>query len=738
MNSAERHFGSLTALLFSSRSSGTPLWLQHAVADTQARYSGIGLTGQFKAAIAAFDDSGSPKPFELFVVGEGKFGKSTLVNCLLGEELSRVRGLPETRCFLRYVVSDRPRATVRLYVRYQPGMHDWLERRIGPGTPVNELWEIKEHEVPISSSRAILEEEFSRIDGGGYEPAIYEVERDVQRSPNCAFKAEIRIVDTPGLDQLFPDELIRETEGMSEETSAERYIHWLNHSQRGKHLEWQWRRCDAALWCVSSRRLGSAVTATSLSYFSNYSKKIVMALTHFDVARNEMERKKLLDKAATKYFASSSVIKPVNGKAAWQALSDGSESALDSTGFKELVGSLTTICEAEGLKVRNLARYSALRTTEAQYRSVLSILRADYCDLLSKEVVDRQRIQRSAEGDWRDLNGEIHQVASDGLRRVLGRIRDVDYRDGRQEVMEKLSLNQEAARLSSRVMSTLRNRVGRNIEAQAELTSPYNLPAFDADGARAGTVASISPQLRSPELEVNLPTVQFHEGDWIDNAVDYLDEKFGGLIDLLPGVDSKSEERRASRRADRQRRIRESFDVAWKDYHRAVALDSEHEVERLYAALFDAIRNVMSRVEKHVGCALPQAIEQIDRALSGVSLPPAFSAQLLLAMQGKIAKGQPARAATSNISVTPVPERPRQDPGRAAERSWDMPSSASRRRVSAGTLQEGQRVRHRTLGQGTIESIRGNYFHIRFDDTLENLRMFAKDTVRDPSIFQSL
>ena len=83
--------------------------------------------------------------FELFVVGEGKFGKSTLVNCLLGEEQSKVRGLPETRCFLRYVVTDNPSNKVRLFLRAQPGVHDWILSKVGSGRRVKELYEILEY-----------------------------------------------------------------------------------------------------------------------------------------------------------------------------------------------------------------------------------------------------------------------------------------------------------------------------------------------------------------------------------------------------------------------------------------------------------------------------------------------------------------------------------------------------------------------------------------------------------------
>ena len=110
---------------------------------------------------------------------------------MLGEELSRVRVLPETRCFLRYVLKDEPDHTARLYIRPKQGMHDWLLKRLGAGRTVPELYQVSEHEVGQAEAKGILAEETKRLDNGGYDPAVLEVERDVKRSARSSFQSEV-------------------------------------------------------------------------------------------------------------------------------------------------------------------------------------------------------------------------------------------------------------------------------------------------------------------------------------------------------------------------------------------------------------------------------------------------------------------------------------------------------------------------------------------------------------------
>ncbi|MFC1777325.1 hypothetical protein ACFL3I_08285, partial [Pseudomonadota bacterium] len=130
------HQQRIKEILFSA-GGGYPGWLEGQALGCREKYSSFDLIPQFQAAIGSFSDR-SIKPFELFVLGEGKFGKSTLVNALLGEKSSKVKGLPETRCFLRYVVSDQPKTECSLFMRLKPGVHDWIKALVGSGKCIDQ------------------------------------------------------------------------------------------------------------------------------------------------------------------------------------------------------------------------------------------------------------------------------------------------------------------------------------------------------------------------------------------------------------------------------------------------------------------------------------------------------------------------------------------------------------------------------------------------------------------------
>src|SRR5437764_1785216 len=83
-------------ILFDTPDGSTPAWLSRRFEDCQRTYSGVRTTSEFQSAIRGFAASQN-RPFELFVVGEGNFGKSTLLNALLGEQASKIDSLPETR-----------------------------------------------------------------------------------------------------------------------------------------------------------------------------------------------------------------------------------------------------------------------------------------------------------------------------------------------------------------------------------------------------------------------------------------------------------------------------------------------------------------------------------------------------------------------------------------------------------------------------------------------------------------
>jgi hypothetical protein len=139
MTTAEHqlHRVELERILFDTPEGTTPGWLTRKFQDCLRHSDGVRTTPEFEGALRAFAIS-QDRPFELFIVGEGNFGKSTLLNALLGEVASRIDSLPETRCFLRYILTERPSDSARMFARLEGEIHAWLEPLLGEGKEVSE------------------------------------------------------------------------------------------------------------------------------------------------------------------------------------------------------------------------------------------------------------------------------------------------------------------------------------------------------------------------------------------------------------------------------------------------------------------------------------------------------------------------------------------------------------------------------------------------------------------------
>src|ERR1019366_879114 len=55
------------------------------------------------------------EPFEVFVMGEGKHGKSTFINSILGQNAAATDFLPKTWCFNRYIALEHAWHDVRVF-----------------------------------------------------------------------------------------------------------------------------------------------------------------------------------------------------------------------------------------------------------------------------------------------------------------------------------------------------------------------------------------------------------------------------------------------------------------------------------------------------------------------------------------------------------------------------------------------------------------------------------------------
>jgi len=617
--SENHHLKQLEHILFTTIT-GSPPWLKEARLNCENRYNKIQLTDQFKAAINAFNDDNN-KPFELFVIGEGKFGKSTIVNCLLGQELSKVQGLPETRCFHRYVSKDNPSEYTTLFLKPKPVMHDWLISQLGDGKRVKELYEIFEYKAPHELAKNLVSQDVLKQEKGGYEQAIYEIERDIQNNASSHFKTEIRIVDTQGLDQIFPDD-IKSTVSLHESSSRESCRNWMHDTPRGLHLDWQFRRCDTVLWCVNSKRLGSAATLEYLSYFSDYSKKIVIALTHIDIAKTEKSRDRLITKAQELYSQYSDTIIPINGKEAWESIINSDQDNSRKSGLSSLVENLIDICDRNGEKNRNISRYKGLRQTEKQYRNALDILRSDYISLEEKYSNDLELVNKNRDKTKKKILDFVKKRGSIILREMLAEIVQITIKDDLNDVEHKLKINSKSRTFRDYIFLIMDQYLLPEINLLDDRITPYQIPSFDADGERAGYIMSHYVDACEINMVIILPTPQLQSSSTWDKFADFFDSWIVMFSD-------EAIRRKQNRVNKLQKEISTDLKISWDIFLEDVEKIIVRESDRQFENLTDSIDQVMNKITRDVGDTLPQTINKIDSSLSGVAVPNIFISKLL-------------------------------------------------------------------------------------------------------------
>jgi hypothetical protein len=627
-DAAELHRSAVENIFFLNAGGNTPIWLTRQADACSRRYGDLRLIPEFRSALNAFSDN-TFKPFELFVLGEGKFGKSTLVNAMLGEARSKSRGLPETRCFLRYVITDKPRNTTRMYLRLQRDTHDWINRLVGQGKAVPDLFDIYEYDVANDVAKQILKEEATRLDRGGYVPAIYEAERDHRKTDLCIFPSGVRIVDTQGLDQLFPDDLQQLGRNPEDPDITKRLLDWMSNTPRGKHLEWQFRRCDAVLWCVNAKRIGSAATEASMKYFSSYSKKIVIALTNVDlVAKKEGDIDRLLQKAQQKYGHFARAILPINGQLALDSAMAQDAFGIQKSGLAHLAEMLTQVCVADAAKTRSTSRYLGLRQTETQFRNALFTLETELLKLAAKFQSDidmsnrEMNLEAQALSLWLDSQIEPHTSL------VVSKIHLIDLSDDRNSSIQKMGVNSMTASLQKIVDNYFHRTISTGVLRLASQIEPYRLPLFDAEGERCGDVCALNVEiLRPPTPSLNLWLGVRLEDEIFTRAMLWLKKKVVGFFSENVRLQAVAEERKLI--AGRQQYVFDAFIAQWQVCLNSWVTSLLQQCCDMYSPIFNTLEEINRRIESFEGEPIAVTTQKLKRALSGRGSNSVFEERFL-------------------------------------------------------------------------------------------------------------
>ncbi len=208
------------------------------------------------------------EPLLVMVVGEGKFGKSTLINELAGKKIAPVSKLPKTW-------------KIDIYIPTKGEEEAWLYWKSRP----------ESHQaVSIDEAIQICDEEERKAirkmkEGQSWKSDLYQVKwfRHVDWPDG-----NVALVDTPGFSQLRSDSVV-ETVKLFGSDGIQLAV--------SDPFEYYYYRSDVVLWCIRADKLGDRDTLEALEKVKSQRKKIVGILTHMDKVP-ESRWKDILDQAA--------------------------------------------------------------------------------------------------------------------------------------------------------------------------------------------------------------------------------------------------------------------------------------------------------------------------------------------------------------------------------------------------------------------------------------------------------
>ncbi|REJ10346.1 dynamin family protein [Halobacillus trueperi] len=327
---------------------------------------------------------GLDKTFELFIVGMGNYGKSTLINALLEQEVADIDVRPKTWKVDVYDTTLSPNTCVIVYKNGETEYKSFDETRVFIEEEENKtkqsrkkvkselkkvLQELKTKEE-VKETEDYLRKEFL------YQSSVVEVRWPIKTS---YLSKKFMVVDTPGLVQ----------ENLSGDTivSVQKYYH----------------KADGVIWIFDATKLASKKSKDmveelekSLNKIGGKTDNIVAVLNRIDLVRNnggeEAEQKviKEANRVLGKYFDQFICISAKQGMAG----------ILDSNGPLKRESGIETLVESIDKNFYENAQKIQLQSREVGFKQIKHQLMDD--SSLIKKYLNRLRAEQREYGKRKD------------------------------------------------------------------------------------------------------------------------------------------------------------------------------------------------------------------------------------------------------------------------------------------------------------------------------------------------
>ena len=398
------------------------------------------------------EDCDKPSELLVFVFGEGNFGKSSLINCLLGRDVAEVSFLPETWRVDMYRSAS-----------------DWdeefaLVRKAGDATP--EKMSIEDARAECQAQSAEAKKFQKEAEGGATRPGqIIEVQWHYH---GLDLPENIVLVDTPGFAQFRAGLNEARTETLSSHKGvvcniAEVYYEFIH-------------RAHVLLWAFKASKLQDRDTRDTFANITRLNKDTIGVITYTDTVP-QSQRPELLQKAQELFGHSASRFVPVVC---------GGKSPEKGLGIPELRRCLDDLNDrAADIKVQELEEFlkfhavtgvktlSVLGDTLIHNISRISLFCNAVSDVLLREARKHHQEIINRQSSIKRLSSRLDPHIKDGLQQIMNDMRFavLDRQQKQQAAVEKfrnsVNLFFDVPGLNTARQDALM-RIGRYVSAQAE------------------------------------------------------------------------------------------------------------------------------------------------------------------------------------------------------------------------------------------------------------------------------
>ena len=325
------------------------------------------------------------RPISVFVVGEGKFGKSTLINALAGQgqEIAKTDFLPTTWYITRYTMNNQE-SGYRIYYDTSQATAEDLEKICS-----NYQGRIVKKGVFDFSKWEDLQEVLNQEEAVTKKMNIRSSLRQVIRAiPNYTSATSLEIVDTPGISQV-------RFNSASQETIEDFYY-----------------QADVVLWVMTADKLNSQETRHSLESMSRYNKPIIGVINKADnIPPNQ--KNVVISQAQEQYGKWFSEIVLVSALQGFKALKSNDSEQWWESGLPTLKERIDALVGEQGYRTK---AYSIYNTSVKAAEEAGQILTQE-ADVLESNIalckLNKQSAESYIERGKKVINRELGAAAAE-------------------------------------------------------------------------------------------------------------------------------------------------------------------------------------------------------------------------------------------------------------------------------------------------------------------------------------